>query len=72
MRYFHVARLPIFAATLALGTMLSANDSKPSEDAAFQTWLEGVKVEARERGIKEETLTQALSDIKPIVRVIKR
>lgn len=72
MRYFHVARLPIFAMALAYSSALVAEESAPNEDAAFQTWLEAVKVEARERGIKEETLDQALSNITPIVRVIKR
>lgn len=41
-------------------------------DPEFETWLEAVRVEARERGISEGTITEALSDVTPIVRVIKR
>jgi membrane-bound lytic murein transglycosylase B len=44
----------------------------PKRDAAFEAWLEAVRVEARERGIAEETLKTALADVTPIVRVIQR
>jgi len=44
----------------------------PKRDAAFEVWLEAVRVEARERGIAEETLDTALADVTPIVRVIQR
>lgn len=42
------------------------------EEAAFQAWLEDVRTEALERGIKAETLDQVLPTIKPVKRVIKR
>lgn len=45
---------------------------KPARDAAFETWLEAVRVEARERGIAEKTIADTLSDVTPIVRVIQR
>lgn len=44
----------------------------PKRDAAFEAWLEAVREEARGRGIAEETLDAALSDVTPIVRVIQR
>lgn len=44
----------------------------PSGDPEFEAWLEGVREEARERGISEATISQSLSNVKPIVRVIKR
>ncbi len=44
----------------------------PEEEPAFVSWLEGVHKEALERGIKQETLDTALSNIKLKVKVIKR
>ena len=38
--------------------------------ARFQVWLEALRVEARERGIQETTITAALSEIRPIDRII--
>ena len=37
----------------------------------FDAWLEGVRKEARERGLKEATIVSALSDIRPIARVVE-
>jgi membrane-bound lytic murein transglycosylase B len=42
-----------------------------AKDDAFTAWIEELKIEARERGISEATLDSALSDLKPIDRVIK-
>lgn len=50
----------------------SSENAGPSGDPEFEAWLENVRVEARERGISENTIQQSLSNIKPIVRVIKR
>lgn len=58
---------------IATPTVLAENSgTEAASDPAFQKWLEDVRIEARERGIKEETLQLALSNVKPIVRVIKR
>jgi len=52
---------------------LHAQEASDSDvDPAFQTWLEGVRAEALERGISQQTLDTALTGIKPIVRVITR
>lgn len=40
-------------------------------DPAFEAWLEDVRKEARERGLKEATIASALSDISPIKRVVE-
>ena len=40
-------------------------------DPGFDAWLEGVRKEARERGLKEATIASALSDISPIGRVVE-
>ncbi|MFC4348191.1 lytic transglycosylase domain-containing protein [Kordiimonas lipolytica] len=45
---------------------------QPAQDAAFKSWLEGVRTEALERGIKADTLDQVLPTIVPVERVIKR
>lgn len=42
------------------------------KDPEFEAWLEAVRVEARDRGISEDTIAAALTDVTPIVRVIKR
>lgn len=72
MRHFKAACIPLLAAMFS--SVVSANDksAEAAADPAFQKWLEDVRIEARERGIKEETLDIALADIQPIVRVIKR
>jgi membrane-bound lytic murein transglycosylase B len=41
-------------------------------DPAFVKWLEELKAEARTKGISEATIESALSNVTPIVRVIKR
>jgi len=38
----------------------------------FEAWLEGVRKEALERGIKPEIVREALSDVKPVRRIIER
>ncbi len=50
----------------------AAEPVPPKRDAAFEAWLELVRVEARKRGIRQETIETALSDVTPIVRVIQR
>lgn len=40
-------------------------------ETPFATWLEGLRAEALERGIKRETLDTALRDIEPIPRVVE-
>ena len=37
----------------------------------FDSFLEGVRAEARARGLKEATITSALSDVRPVTRVIE-
>ncbi len=49
-----------------------AATEKPARDAEFEEWLDAVRAEARERGIGEDTISTALSDVTPIVRVIQR
>ncbi|WP_157484842.1 lytic murein transglycosylase [Gilvimarinus polysaccharolyticus] len=49
---------------------LAAEPAAP--DPEFQQWLEALYAEAQERGISEQTLTQAFADITPpIKRIIK-
>jgi membrane-bound lytic murein transglycosylase B len=42
-----------------------------AQDAAFATWLEGVKRDAAAAGISMDTLHTALADIAPITRVLE-
>ena len=54
----------MLAAALALA-------AAPAAASGFEAWLEGVRKEARERGIGESTIVAALSDISPIARVVE-
>ncbi len=57
--------------TLIVGGILAALAVPAAADPAFDAWLEGVRKEARERGLKESTIESALSDISPIKRVVE-
>jgi len=45
--------------------------SPSAAEQEFSVWLEGVRAEARQRGIKEETISSSLSDVKLIPRVVE-
>ena len=53
-------------------TVPDASAAAAAEKAAFETWLEGVRTEAIERGISEATVHETLSDVNLVKRVIKR
>lgn len=59
--------------TLGVVTIVSASLSVPSnaEEMPFGKWLQGVKAEAIEQGIRAETVNSALSGVQPIPRVIE-
>jgi membrane-bound lytic murein transglycosylase B len=56
-------------------TMAQAADpsaaASGAEDAAFQTWLNTLRVEAADRGVSQGTINAALTDIAPIPRIIE-
>ncbi len=56
---------------LIVGGILVALSVPARADPGFDAWLEGVRQEARERGLKEATIESALSDISPIKRVVE-
>ena len=56
---------------LIVGGILAALSVPARADPGFDAWLEGVRQEARERGLKEATIESALSDISPIKRVVE-
>ncbi len=56
---------------LIVGGVLVTLASPGWADPAFDAWLEGVRKEARDRGLKESTIESALSDIDPIKRVVE-
>jgi membrane-bound lytic murein transglycosylase B len=43
-----------------------------AQERDFQTWLEEVRVEARQRGIAEQVIQNALKDVQPVRRIIER
>lgn len=55
----------LFIPLLLLPLSLSA------QQQSFETWLEALRVEARQLGIKESTLDLALADARPLARVIE-
>ncbi len=56
---------------LIVGGILAALAVPAWADPGFDAWLEGVRKEARERGLKDSTIESALSDISPIKRVVE-
>ena len=46
-------------------------DQAAFSDQAFQSWLAELRAEAREAGISDKTLDEALRDVEPIRRVIR-
>jgi len=58
---------------LSTAFVLQAQDTEHAKtDPAFQTWLNGVRQEAVDKGISEETLDLVLPNITVIKRVIKQ
>ncbi len=57
--------------TLIASGIFAALAGSAMADPAFDAWLEGVRQEARDRGLKESTIESALSDIDPIKRVVE-
>lgn len=70
-------RAPAIARCAALGclglALLVAGLAGPARanEQPFAVWLEGVRQEARERGVSEGILDQALAGVKPIPRIIE-
>lgn len=70
-----IARSDRLLCPLAAGILLVALIAWPPAAGAaeqrFEEWLEGVRAEARERGLKPETIESALGGVQPIPRVIE-
>ena len=65
-----IARRSAIACVIAAGVVsLPATRVVAAED--FQAFIEGVRAEARERGLKEETIASALGEVKQINRVVE-
>ena len=60
-------------ATVIAGSVFASMpvSSSSAAEQEFSVWLEGVRTEARQRGLKAETISSSLSDIKPIPRVVE-
>lgn len=64
----------IYTVALILTLTLSGHANAQSADAAaqpFGAWLDAVRAEAAQRGLKQTTIDSALGNIKPIPRVIE-
>lgn len=66
MRFLRV--VPVLAILAGICSPTWADEAPPPFDA----WLEGVRQEAREKGIAEETIKVALTGIEPVRRVVQR
>lgn len=64
-------RRTLLAAALAVGLALPAGAAHAASDPAFQTWLDGVKRDARAQGVSDATLEAAFDGVEPIARVIE-
>ena len=60
------------AALLTVSQLAAADDVSTDEKANFENWLEDVRIEASSKGISDETIALALSDVKLLKRVIKK
>lgn len=63
------------AATLVCAAVLATSFGAQSQTKAkpdFDTWLQGIREEALQRGIRPDVVAEALADVKPNRRVIKR
>ena len=58
-------------ALVIVATMASSVAASAGETPSFAVWLDGLRAEARERGIGEATLAAALDGIEPLSRVIE-
>lgn len=56
---------------LALTVVSTAEGVTADEPPSFEHWLEGVRQEAREKGISEDTITRTLSDVQPVRRIVE-
>ncbi len=59
----------ILSLTIALFLTILLSPATAQDD--FSTWLAGVRLEARQRGISAATLDEAFSDLQPIERVLE-
>lgn len=59
--------LTALAVSLSISSVANAQTSAPE----FQVWLEGVRAEAQQRGLKPETIRSSLDGLKPIPRVVE-
>ena len=62
-------RLCVFGGVVAAALALAAAPAAAAP--GFEAWLEGVREEARERGLKQATVESALSGLTPIARVVE-
>jgi len=70
VRQFQAIAGGVLVMALALFPAEPAN-SQSSDPAGFSTWLEGVKADARKRGVSDQTLNKTLGEVKLINRVIE-
>ena len=64
----------LFAGTVMListSQVAYSDDVSVDEKASFEKWLEAVRVEAKDKGISDETIKLALGDVSLLKRVIK-
>ncbi len=66
-----IARRAVAAAIAGLVFSAAPVASPFAAEQEFSAWLEGVRAEARQRGMKADTISSALSGITPIPRVIE-
>ena len=67
MQRFTAALVFVYVLTMSSAVLAQAN---PNSD--FDTWLQSIREEAVQRGIRPEVVAKALADVTPNRRVIKR
>lgn len=64
--------LVCLAVMLSISPIARAEDIASSDTADFQKWLQDVRIEALKKGISNETIALALSDVKLLKQVVKK
>jgi len=65
-------RLPFLFAGLALTALSFSGSVHANPKGDFQTWLDGVRAEALQKGIRPDVVARLLTGVEPNRRVIKR
>lgn len=71
-RFLSDGRRYVLSALIFVFVFLPAIAVSVEKPPGFDAWLEEVRIEARQKGIREEVIATALADVIPVERILKR